>query len=159
MGPHRDIIGELAEAVRGKGMKFGVSNHRIENWDFMYPLNMSLDDTDLMNLEYADLYGPPQKPIMQSGMGPKALAVPATGGATEAIINEAAEEGRHPQSNAFLNEWEMRVHEIIDRYQPDLLYFDNGINYRSLDPWKLHIARYYYNSGTGSRRGVIITLI
>lgn len=146
MGPHRDIIGELAEAVRGKGMKFGVSNHRIENWDFMYPLNMSLDDTDLMDPEYADLYGPPQKPILQSGMGPKALAVPATGGATEAIINEAAEEGRHPQSNAFLNEWEMRVHEIIDRYQPDLLYFDNGINYRSLDPWKLRIARYYYNS-------------
>lgn len=146
MGPHRDIIGELAEAVRGKGMKFGVSNHRIENWDFMYPLNMPLDDTDLMNPEYADLYGPPQKPILQSGMGPKALAAPATGGATEAVINEAAEEGRHPQSNAFLNEWEMRVHEIIDRYQPDLLYFDNGINYRSLDPWKLRIARYYYNS-------------
>ena len=146
MGPHRDIIGELAEAVRGKGMKFGVSNHRIENWDFMYPLNMPLDDTDLMNPDYADLYGPPQKPILQSGMGPKALAAPATGGATEAVINEAAEEGRHPQSNAFLNEWEMRVHEIIDRYQPDLLYFDNGINYRSLDPWKLRIARYYYNS-------------
>ena len=146
MGPHRDIIGELAEAVRGKGMKFGVSNHRIENWDFMYPLNMPLDDTDLMNPDYADLYGPPQKPILQSGMGPKALAAPATGGATEAVIIEAAEEGRHPQSNAFLNEWEMRVHEIIDRYQPDLLYFDNGINYRSLDPWKLRIARYYYNS-------------
>ena len=146
MGPHRDIIGELAEAVRGKGMKFGVSNHRIENWDFMYPLNMPLDDTDLMSPDYADLYGPPQKPILQSGMGPKSLAAPATGGATEAVINEAAEEGRHPQSNAFLNEWEMRVHEIIDRYQPDLLYFDNGINYRSLDPWKLRIARYYYNS-------------
>ncbi len=146
MGPHRDIIGELAEAVRGKGMKFGVSNHRIENWDFMYPLNMPLDSTDLLDPDYADLYGPPQKPILQSGMGPKALATPATGGATEAIINEAAEEGRHPQSNAFLNEWEMRVHEIIDRYQPDLLYFDNGINYRSLDPWKLRIARYYYNS-------------
>ena len=107
---------------------------------------MPLDDTDLMNPDYADLYGPPQKPILQSGMGPKALAAPATGGATEAVINEAAEEGRHPQSNAFLNEWEMRVHEIIDRYQPDLLYFDNGINYRSLDPWKLRIARYYYNS-------------
>ena len=146
MGPHRDIIGELAEAVRGKGMKFGVSNHRIENWDFMYPLNMPLDATDLFDPDYADLYGPPQKPILQSGMGPKALAVPATGGATEAIINESAEEGRHPQSEAFLNEWELRVHEIIDQYQPDLLYFDNGINYRSLDPWKLRIARYYYNS-------------
>lgn len=146
MGPCRDVIGELAEAVRHEGLKFGVSNHRIENWDFMYPLNMPKDSTDLFLPEYADLYGPPQKPTEQSGMGPKAMAAAANGGATEAVINEAAQEGRHPQSDAFLNEWELRVHEIIDRYQPDLLYFDNGINYRSLDPWKLRMARYYYNS-------------
>lgn len=146
MGPCRDIIGELAEAVRHEGLKFGVSNHRIENWDFMYPLNMPKDSTDLFLSDYSDLYGPPQKPTEQSGMGPKALAAAANGGATEAVINEAAQEGRHPQSDAFLNEWELRVHEIIDRYQPDLLYFDNGINYRSLDPWKLRLARYYYNS-------------
>ena len=146
MGPCRDIIGELAAAVRHEGMKFGVSNHRIENWDFMYPLNMPKDSTDLFRPEYADLYGPPQKPTEQSGMGPKAMAAAANGGATEAVINEAAQEGHHPQSDAFLNEWELRVHEIIDRYQPDLLYFDNGINYRSLDPWKLRLARYYYNS-------------
>ena len=145
MGPCRDIIGELAEAVRHEGLKFGVSNHRIENWDFMFPLNMPKDSTDLFLPEYSDLYGPPQKPTEQSGMGPKALAAAANGGATEAVINEAAQEGRHPQSDAFLNEWELRVHEIIDRYQPDLLYFDNGINYRSLDPWKLRLARYYYN--------------
>ena len=146
IGPCRDIIGELAEAVRHEGLKFGVSNHRIENWDFMYPLNMPKDSTDLFLPDYSDLYGPPQKPTEQSGMGPKALAAAANGGATEAVINEAAQEGRHPQSDAFLNEWELRVHEIIDRYQPDLLYFDNGINYRSLDPWKLRLARYYYNS-------------
>ena len=156
MGPGSDVIGELAAAVRHEGMKFGVSNHRIENWDFMYPLNLPKDSTDLFLPEYADLYGPPQKPTEQSGMGPKAMAAAANGGATEAVINEAAQEGRHPQSEAFLNEWEMRVHEIIDRYQPDLLYFDNGINYRSLDPWKLRLARYYYNSAYHWRKEVSI---
>ena len=156
MGPCRDIIGELAEAVRHEGLKFGVSNHRIENWDFMFPLNMPKDSTDLFLPEYSDLYGPPQKPTEQSGMGPKALAAAANGGATEAVINEAAQEGRHPQSDAFLNEWELRVHEIIDRYQPDLLYFDNGINYRSLDPWKLRLARYYYNSARHWQKEVSI---
>ena len=145
MGPCRDVIGELAEAVRHEGLKFGVSNHRIENWDFMYPLNIPKDSTDLFLPEYAGLYGPPQKPTEQSGMGPKAQTA-AKAGVTEAVIDESAQEGRHPQSDAFLNEWEMRVHELIDKYQPDLLYFDNGINYRSLDPWKLRIARYYYNS-------------
>lgn len=155
MGPRRDIIGLLAKAVRAEGLRFGVSNHRIENWDFMYPLKLPKDSTDLFLPEYAGLYGPPQKPTEQSGMGPKAQAT-AAAGATEAIIDEAVAEGRHPQSDAFLNEWEMRVRELIDRYQPDLLYFDNGINYRSLDPWKLRLARYYYNSATHWGKSVSI---
>lgn len=127
-GPHRDIIGELSKAVRDKGLKFGVSNHRVENWDFMYP-GINPDSTDLFDPQYAELYGPPQKPTECSGMGP-----------TE------EHPGPHPQSDAFMDEWQYRVMEIIDKYQPDLLYFDNGINYRSMDPWKLRIARYYYNS-------------
>lgn len=129
-GPKRDIIGDLAAAVRAVGLKFGVSNHRVENWDFMYP-SLAPDSTDLFRHEYAALYGPPQKPTDQSGMGPA-----------------EGKEGHHPQSDAFMNEWQVRVMEIIDRYKPDLLYFDNGINYRSMDPWKLRIARYYYNSAT-----------
>ena len=147
MGPKRDVIGELAEAVRAEGLKFGVSNHRIENWDFMYPQNMPKDSTDLFLPQYATFYGPPQKPTDQSAMGPSAQPN-VDPGATEAIINALAVEGRHPQNDAFLNEWEMRTREIIDRYKPDLLYFDNGINYRSLDPWKLRIAQYYYNSAS-----------
>ncbi len=155
MGPKRDIIGELSEAVRAEGMKFGVSNHRIENWDFMYPDRIPIDSTDLAMPEYATFYGPPQLPTAQSGMGPKALTTVA-GDATEAVIDESAEEGRHPQSDAFLNEWQYRIMEIIDKYRPDLLYFDNGINYRSLDPWKLRIARYYYNSAWQWKKEVSI---
>lgn len=127
MGPCRDIIGELSQAVREQGLKFGVSNHRVENWDFMYP-SINPDSTDLFLPEYASFYGPPQKPSENSGMGP-----------TDTI-------GTHPQNDAFMNEWQLRVMELIDKYQPDLLYFDNGVNYRSMDPWKLKIARYYYNS-------------
>lgn len=57
MGPHRDIIGELGAAVRKRGLKFGVSNHRMENWDFLYPtIKMK---TDVFDTAYADFYGPP----------------------------------------------------------------------------------------------------
>jgi len=58
MGPKRDFIGDLGTAVRKKGMKFGVSNHRIENWDFMYP-DLKVK-TDQFDPAYADFYGPPQ---------------------------------------------------------------------------------------------------
>lgn len=127
-GPKRDVIGELSRAVRDRGMKFGISNHRVENWDFMYP-SIDPDSTDLFDPLYASLYGPPQKPGETSGMGPS-----------------ENQPGNHPQNDAFMNEWQFRIMEIIDKYKPDLIYFDNGINFRSMDHWKLNIARYYYNS-------------
>jgi alpha-L-fucosidase len=47
MGPKRDLIGELAVAVRKRGMKFGVTNHRMEHFNFINPaadLKTDLDD-------------------------------------------------------------------------------------------------------------------
>lgn len=131
MGPKRDLIGDLAEAVRAEGLKFGVSNHRMEHWDFMYPHQAK--EHDLFDPEYADFYGPPQKPdpSKASAMGPN---------------EEEVLEGKEaPQDQAFLEEWLARCQEIIDNYQPDMLWFDNGINSRSLDPVKLRLAAYYYN--------------
>lgn len=131
MGPKRDIIGELGEAVRAEGLKFGVSNHRMEHWNFMYPT--AAKEHDLFDPRYADFYGPPQKPDTSaaSAMGPTA---------EEVMDGKSA-----PQSQAFLEEWLARCQEIIDKYRPDILWFDNGINSRSLDPIKLRLAAYYYN--------------
>ena len=131
MGPKRDLIGDLAKAVRRQGIKFGVSNHRMEHWDFMYPT--AATEHDLYDPEYADFYGPPQKPDKNkaSAMGPSA--------------EEVMEGKEAPQDQGFLEEWLARCQEIIDKYQPDILWFDNGINSRSLDPLKLRLAAYYYN--------------
>ena len=32
MGPHRDVLGELATATRAHGLRFGASSHRAEHW-------------------------------------------------------------------------------------------------------------------------------
>lgn len=45
----------------------------------------------------------------------------------------------------FLVNWYERNVELIDKYQPDLIYFDNGVDQRHIDPLKLEIAAYYYN--------------
>ncbi len=118
MGPRRDIIGELAVAVRKQGMKLGVANHGIENFEFINP---PLDLAEKMKAEKADLYDPKWADF----------------------YNYA------DRSNAamkrFLVNWYERNLELIDKYQPDLIYFDNGVDQRHIDPLKLQIAAYYYN--------------
>lgn len=134
MGPKRDLIGDLAKAVRKVGLKFGVSNHRMENWSFMYPKDANLK-TDLFDPEYADFYGPPQKP----NEGEDAMA------------------GKANYSKEFLEEWLRRCQELVDKYEPDILWFDNGINDRGLDPIKLRLAAYYYNSAEKWKKEVSLS--
>ena len=129
MGPKIDFIGDLGAAVRKEGLKFGVSNHRMEHWDFMYPkLNVK---TDLFDPAYADFYGPPQPPPVRKA--------PVAG---EEVIED---QDLAPQSKEFLEEWLARCQELVDKYKPDMFWFDNGVNSRKLDDVKLRFAAYYYN--------------
>ncbi len=141
MGPHIDFIGELAAAIRKQGLKFGVSNHRMENWDFMYP--MLKIKTDLFDPQYADFYGPPQPPPVRK--------VPKAG---EEVIED---QNDAPQSKAFLEEWLARCQELVDKYKPDMFWFDNGINSRKLDSIKLRFAAYYYNRAASWNKPVSIS--
>jgi len=56
MGPKRDIVGELAAAVRAEGLHFGASTHRAEHWWF-FDQGM-LFDSDVKNPRNLGLYGP-----------------------------------------------------------------------------------------------------
>ena len=118
MGPKRDLIGDLCKAVRKQGLKFGVSNHGIENFQFINPppdlLNqLKAEKADLFDPKWADFYNVADR-------------------------SDAACE-------KFLVNWFERNVELVDKYQPDMLWFDNGVDQRYLDPLKLRIAAYYYN--------------
>jgi alpha-L-fucosidase len=141
MGPHIDFIGDMAKAVRKQGLKFGVSNHRMENWDFMYPqLKVK---TDLFDPQYADFYGPPQLPPRRN----------APRGGEEVMEDQR----KAPQSQAFLEEWLARCQELVDKYKPDMFWFDNGVNSRNLDSIKLRFAAYYYNRAAQWKKLVSIS--
>jgi alpha-L-fucosidase len=112
MGPKRDLIGELAVAVRKRGMKFGVSNHSIEHYTFINQLPPAELKTDLRDPQYEDFYW----------------------------VNHD-----NQRLTRFLELWVLKNFELIDNYQVDMLWFDNGINSRVYDPLKLKVAAYYYN--------------
>jgi alpha-L-fucosidase len=56
MGPHRDVVGEIAEAVKKQGLILGVSSHRIEHWWFMNGGRSF--NSDVRDPAWSDFYGP-----------------------------------------------------------------------------------------------------
>ena len=56
MGPKRDVIGEIREAALEQDLHFGLSMHRITNWEY-YPRDDNFDTTDPENF---GLYGDPK---------------------------------------------------------------------------------------------------
>ncbi len=128
MGPKRDIVGELAQSVRKEGMIFGVSSHRAEHWFYFY--NGRLVPYDVSDPQYQDFYGP-------------------------------AEEGgydfpNHPMTTEFLNDWLLRSKELVDKYQPQLFWFDQWIERDGYEPYLKTFASYYYNQARVWDKGVVI---
>jgi alpha-L-fucosidase len=124
MGPKRDVIGELAAAVRRQWMVFGLSSHRAEHWWF-FDEGMKLD-SDVRDPRYAGLYGPAQ---------PRNVLQP---------------------TEQFLEDWLLRTCELVDKYQPQLVWFDWWIEQPAFAPYLRDFASYYYNRGAQWKRGVAI---
>jgi alpha-L-fucosidase len=132
MGPGRDIVGELAEAVRSLGMVFGVSSHRAEHWWFMNG-GMSFP-SDVQDPAFADFYGPAQ---------------PLPGG-------HHAPDSQPRPSPGYLDDWLARTCELVDKYQPQLIWFDWWIEQKCFEPYLKTFASYYYNCGAQWKKGVAI---
>jgi alpha-L-fucosidase len=137
MGPRRDVIGDLAEAVRGAGMIFGLSSHRAEHWWFMN--GGMAHDSDVRDPSYADFYGP---------------AMPSP----ETRTPEWDDPDWRPRPDAaFLEDWLARTTELVDNYRPQLIYFDWWIHQLAFKPYLQRFAAHYFNRAEEWRRGVLIT--
>jgi alpha-L-fucosidase len=137
MGPRRDILAELAEAVRREGLIFSLSSHRAEHWFFM---NGGMEfDSDVQDVRYYDFYGP-AKP------GP-------------AVADKEKWEGKdwHPRPDGkFMEDWLARTCELVDKYKPQIIYFDWWIEQAVFEPYMQRFAAYYYNRGREWDKGVAI---
>ena len=135
MGPKRDVIGQLAQAVRAEGMKLGLSSHRAEHdWFFEYGRQF---DSDVNDPKYAALYGPAHP--LQGAKG---------------------EDGREHDwtfvSDACLDDWLARSGEIVQDYKPDLMYFDWWVDQPRFRGALARFAAFYYNQAAARGQGVVL---
>jgi alpha-L-fucosidase len=136
MGPHRDTTGELAKAVRAAGLHFGVSSHRVEHNFFLGPgRNIRSDVNDPQN---AALYGPAHNWMMNRGGTP--------------LNNDFTY-----VSAAWADDWLARTADLVEKYHPDIVYFDWWIGQPSIRQNLTRFAAFYYNSSLkyGDHVGVI----
>ena len=131
MGPHRDVIGELAKAVRAQGLHFGVSSHRVEH------VGRAIA-SDVNDPQYAALYGPAHTWMMNPAGTP--------------LDNDFTY-----VSSEWADDWLARGAELVEKYHPDIVYFDWWIGQPSIRPNLTRFAAFYYNSSLqyGDHVGVI----
>ena len=136
LGPHRDIIGELAGAVRAQGLHFGVSSHRVEH-NFFLGVGRTIP-SDVNDPQYAALYGPAH-PWLAAPRG-----TPVSNDFTYV-------------STAWADDWLARGAELVEKYHPDIVYFDWWIGQPSIRPNLTRFAAFYYNRSLeyGDHVGVI----
>src|SRR5208283_5308303 len=61
-----------------------------------------------------------------------------------------------PPPRNFQEVWESKVKEVIDKYQPDLIYFDSRLNIID-EPRRIDLLAYYYNHAEQWGKEVVLT--
>ncbi len=128
MGPKRDILGELAEAVRKRDMRLVTSFHHAYHWKYYEP-SYKIEGSDTKDPAYAGI-GKIYPPVHEPGA---------------------------PESIEFLDHWYSRIVEVIDNYQPDYLWFDFGWQQPGFEPYQKEFLAYYYNNAMELGKEVVVT--
>lgn len=125
MGPKRDTLGELAQAIRAEGLHFGFSSHRAEH-NFFYDGGRAIR-SDVNDPKYASLYGPAHQWVQ--GTGPD-----------KSLLNDWTY-----VSDAWKRDWLARDTELIEKYKPEVVYFDWWIGQPNFRSTVAQFAAFYYN--------------
>jgi alpha-L-fucosidase len=130
MGPRRDVVAELKAAAKSHDLHFCLSSHRAEHdWFFDEGRKIPSDVSDPV---HAGLYGPAQSRIV----GPN----------SDELFSDYTYVSQY-----WLDDWLARQAELVERYSPELIYFDWWIGQPSFRNTLPKFLAYYYNFA--ARRG------
>jgi alpha-L-fucosidase len=121
VGPHKDIVGLWRDAVRKHGLRFGVSEHLWISYKW-FAVSHGSDRTgplagvpyDGANPAYADLYHDARCAVWAHDDKPSQFGWNDTG-----------------IPDAWKRQWFLRIRDLVDNYQPDLLYTDGPLPFEN----------------------------
>lgn len=153
LGPRQDLIGGWAKAARKNGMKFGVSVHAAHAWSWYEVAQGADKDGPFAGVPYdGKLTKADGQGTWWDGYDPQDLYaqnhVPSSGFQDLGRIHSRWNWGNGvtPPDQAYCEKFYNRTMDLINNYQPDLLYFDDT----ALPLWPvsdagLKIAAHFYN--------------
>jgi alpha-L-fucosidase len=133
MGPKKDIVGMFRQAALKQGLRFGVSEHLWISYKW-FAVSHGSDKSgpyagvpyDGADPQYADLYhdvkGLPEK------YGWNAENIP----------------------DSWKRHWLLRIKDLVDQYQPDLLYTDGALPF---EEYGLNLVAHFYNQNARRHGG------
>lgn len=136
-GPRKDVVGLWAKAARKRGLRFGVSDHLSNSYDWLAPSHLS-DKTgpyagvpyDGTDPAFADLYHNYKEMPTDFATTAKPMGLVAP--------------------DRWKLEYFRRIKDLIDQHAPDLLYTDGGIPF---EEYGLALVAETYNVSAGRHGG------
>jgi len=152
VGPKKDLIGGWMKAARGAGLRFGISSHGDRAWSWYQVAQGSDPIGPFAGVPYDGLLTKAQgKGLWWEGLDPQDLY------AQYHAVGKYnwKQDGTPPVDPAFSEKFFNRIVDLIDQYEPDLLYFDDTVMpiYPASDVGP-RIAAYLYNTNL-KRKGAL----
>ena len=160
IGPKRDILDEWAKAAKKQGLPLGISFHADHAWTWFEPSRRYDLEGDKAGVWYdGNLTKADGKGKWWEGLDPQMLYQqqhPMSQGSWDNRRVHSQWDWSHgacPPSQEFVTNFYDRTLDAINRYQPDLIYFDvTVLPFYPLSDCGLKIAAHLYNKNP---RGVV----
>ena len=136
MGPKRDVVAEITQAVRSEGLRVVTTLHHQWLWAW-YP---TWDNyTDCGNASY------------------QLTSIPSHGGIYGPRVGGPGAFSHPNTTRLFQDYFLQKTLEVADNYHPDLIYFDSKWAATIDDDHRLRFLAHYYNSALNRNQSVVVT--
>jgi len=161
IGPKRDILAEWAAAARKYGLPFGISLHADHAWTWYEPSQRYDRTGPKAGVPYdGTLTLADGKGTWWDGLDPQQLYAQnhpmSQGSWADGMIHRqwAWGNGAVMPSEEFCTNFYNRTLDVINRYNPELLYFDvTGVPFDGISDAGLKIAAHFYNHNKSTHHG------